>query len=173
MPDRETFVKFINGIPFFNGQVPEREIPVLNAAMVEAFEDFCQKEFKGELFFADEMIVLSGIKTPKIIELSPEQRELLMKVQEPRGDLDTPRSQVKNALGDQAHFDSTIKPHEKFLNQPTGDDNRLSQQTANNPVADQRAEQAPELTPSPSAKLQAQAVLAAKPEMSPKPAPGK
>lgn len=102
-------------------------------------------------------------------ELIKIQRELLIKEHEPRGDLDTPRSQQVAALSDEAHFGSTIKPHEKFAMQPTGDDNRLSQQAANNPEAELRAESAPELTPSPSAKLQAQAVLAARPEITPKP----
>lgn len=97
------------------------------------------------------------------------QRESIIKEHDSRGDLDTPRSQVENAISDQASMNSSIKPHEKFVNQPMGDDKRLSQQTQNNPEAENRAQQSPELTPSPSAQLQAQAVNAARPQITPKP----
>jgi hypothetical protein len=97
------------------------------------------------------------------------QREAIIHEHDLRGDLDTPRSQIDNAMSDQATMNSSIKPHEKFANQPMGDDKRLSQQTQNNPEAEHRAQQSPELTPSPSAKLQAQAVNAARPQMTPKP----
>ena len=97
------------------------------------------------------------------------QREIILREHALRGDLDTPRSQVENAMSDQAAMGSTIRPHEKFMQQPMGDDKRLSQQTQNNPEAEHRAQQSPELTPSPSAKLQAQAVNAARPQMTPKP----
>lgn len=100
------------------------------------------------------------------------QREAIIQEHDLRQDLDTPRSQIENAVNDAAMMSSHILPHEKFLNQPTGDDKRLSQQTANNPEAEMNAANKPELTPSPSAKLQAQAVLAAKPP-SPTPMPGK
>lgn len=100
------------------------------------------------------------------------QRGEILQVHDVRHDLDTPRSQIDNAVGDQALMGSTIKPHEKFAQQPMGDDKRLSQQTANNPDAENRAQSSPELTPSPSAKLQAQAVLAASPKITPTPRPG-
>ncbi|MDP1573313.1 MAG: methyltransferase domain-containing protein [Coxiellaceae bacterium] len=171
LPSLDVFRSFVKGIPFFEGQVPDADVPKLNEAMVEAFEQFCNENFEGDYYFSDEMVVLYGVKAPRIIELMPEQRDLLIQANFPRGDLDTPRSQIKNAIGDEAHFESNIKPHEKFANQPTGDDNRLSQQTANNRAAQERANQ-PELTPSPSAKLQAQAVLQATPQITPKPIPG-
>lgn len=98
-----------------------------------------------------------------------EQREAIMKVHDKRADLDTPRSQVENVLGDEAMMGSTIKPHEKFSTQPMGDDKRISQQVANNPDAENRARNNPELTPSPTQQLQAQAVNAARPTMTPKP----
>lgn len=100
------------------------------------------------------------------------QRGEILHVHHIRHDLDTPRSQIENAIGDQAIMGSTIKPHEKFAQQPMGDDKRLSQQTSNNPDAENRAQNSPELTPSPSAKLQAQAVLAASPKITPTPRPG-
>lgn len=100
------------------------------------------------------------------------QRGEIIHVHEARHDLETPRSQVENAVNDQALMNSTIKPHDKFAHQPMGDDKRLSQQTANNPDAENRAQNSPDLTPSPSAKLQAQAVLAANPKMTPTPRPG-
>lgn len=173
LPSLDVFRLFLEGLPFFDGQVPDSDIPKINEAIVDAYVEFCNDNFDGEYYFTGEMIVLLGVKAPRIIELMPEQRELLIREQFPRGDLDTPRSQVKSALGDEAHFESNIKPHEKFAKQPTGDDNRLSQQTANNKAAADRAANQPELTPSPSAKLQAQAVLQAAPQMTPKPIPGK
>ncbi len=96
------------------------------------------------------------------------QREKIIHENDLRGDLDTPRSQVENAMSDHA-INSTIKPHEKFAHQPMGDDKRLSLQTENNPDAENRAQSRPELTPSPSAQLQAQATNAARPQMTPKP----
>lgn len=98
-----------------------------------------------------------------------EQREAIMRVHDKRADLDTPRSQIENALSDQAVMGSTIKPHEKFKTQPMGDDKHISQQVANNPDAENRARNNPELTPSPTQQLQAQAVNAARATMTPKP----
>lgn len=100
-----------------------------------------------------------------------EQRGEIIKIHDKRHDLDTPRSQVEHALSDSATFGSMIKPHEKFLKQPLGDDSHLTAQAANNPDAEQRAEATPELTPSPSAQLQHQAILAAKPTITPTPTP--
>ena len=171
LPSLDIFRAFIKGIPFFDGQVPDSDIPKLNEAMVEAFQQFCDENFNGEYYFSDEVVVLCGVKAPRVIELLPEQRDLVIQANFPRGDLDTPRSQVKNAMGDEAHFESTIKPHEKFANQPTGDDNRLSQQTANNRAAQERANQ-PELTPSPTLAAKNQAVANMTPKITPKPMPG-
>lgn len=98
-----------------------------------------------------------------------EQREAIMTVHGVRADMDTPRSQVENVLSDHAMMGSTIKPHEKFAHQPMGDDKRISQQVANNPDAENRARNNPELTPSPTQQLQAQAVNAARPTITPKP----
>ncbi|OGT47266.1 MAG: hypothetical protein A3E82_06680 [Gammaproteobacteria bacterium RIFCSPHIGHO2_12_FULL_38_11] len=102
------------------------------------------------------------------------QREAIIQVHDQRHDLDTPRSQVENAPSDGAMMQSHIKPHEKFLQQPTGDDKRLSQQAANNPEAEANASAKPELTPSPSQQHQARAVNAAQPSApTPSPIPGK
>jgi hypothetical protein len=100
--------------------------------------------------------------------LTKDQRAAIIAQHAARRDLDTPRSQVAHAVSDATTL-NTIKPHEKFKTQPAGDDKRLSQQTANNPDAEQRAQSAPALTPSPSAQLQAQAVARATPNMTPKP----
>lgn len=171
LPSISVFKQFIAGFPFFDGQVPESDIPKINAALVALFEAHCEAHFHGDYYFEDEITLLYGVKAPRVIELSPEQRDMLIQANFPRGDLDTPRSQVENALSDNAHFDNTIKAHEKFARQPAGDDKRLSQQMANNQAAQERAAQ-PENTPSPSAKLQAQAKLAATPKITPTPKPG-
>ena len=97
------------------------------------------------------------------------QRGEIIAVNDARADLDTPRSQIENAMTDEAMMGNTIKPHEKFVQQPMGDDKRLSQQTANNAEAEMRSEKSPELTPSPSQQLQAQAVARATPNMTPTP----
>src|SRR3990167_4707989 len=100
------------------------------------------------------------------------QREAIIAENDLRGDLDTPRSQVENAIGDQAAMNSSIKPHEKFAQQPMGDDKRVSPQTENNPDAENRAQSRPELVPAPSAQAQAQMINAAKPQITPHPRPG-
>ena len=61
LPDISIFERFIDGIPFFNNQVPVEKISVLNAAMVDAFKQLCDTEFHG-LYFQDEMVVLTGVK---------------------------------------------------------------------------------------------------------------
>lgn len=173
LPDLNAFRDFVKGIPFFTGQVPDSDIPKINEAMTEVFKAFCDEHFDAQYYFSDEVTILTGMRAPRVIELMPEQRELLIKANFPRGDLDTPRSQVINALGDEAHLGSSIKPHEKFKNQPAGDDNRLSQQTANNRDAQARADAHPELTPSPNLAAKNQAVARMTPNMTPKPSPGK
>ena len=97
-----------------------------------------------------------------------EQRSEIIKVNNVRRDLSTPRSQLPDAVSD-AQLGSSIKPHEKFLKQPMGDDSHLTAQAANNPDAEMRAQASPELTPSPSAQLQNQAVMAAKMNITPTP----
>lgn len=97
------------------------------------------------------------------------QRSDIIREHSERADLDTPRSQVAHATQDANIYSSHIKPHEKFAHQPMGDDNRLSQQTAANPEAEERARNTPELTPSPTPELQQQAILRANPNMTPTP----
>ncbi len=98
-----------------------------------------------------------------------EQRGEIIKRHDTRHDLDTPRSQIENAINDNAIMSSSIKPHEKFAQQPMGDDKRLSQQTANNPDAENRAQSAPENRPAPSAEARNVNVARATPSMTPKP----
>lgn len=61
LPDMTTLEKFINGIPLFNGQVRDTEIPRLNAALVEAYKKISKEEFH-ELCWKDEIIILTGVK---------------------------------------------------------------------------------------------------------------
>lgn len=143
----------------------ENKTCVLGGAPMRSFEKtrytITAKNTEGE---SSAVIDITVIEAP-----IKEQREAIMKVHDVRADLDTPRSQVENAMSDQATMGSTIKPHEKFSTQPMGDDKRLSQQVENNPDAENRARNNPELTPSPTQQLQAQAVNAARPTMTPKP----
>lgn len=143
----------------------ENKTCVLSGAPMRPFEKtrytITVKNDEGE---SSAVIDIAVIEAP-----IKEQREAIMKVHDKRADLDTPRSQVENALGDQATMGSSIKPHEKFAHQPMGDDKRISQQVANNPDAENRARNNPELTPSPTQQLQAQAVNAMRQTMTPKP----
>ena len=98
------------------------------------------------------------------------QRGEILQEHDMRQDLDTPRSQIENAVGDALTMGSMIKPHKKLKMQPMGSDPKLAQQTANNPEAEMNAANKPELTPSPSQQLQQQHINAAKPD-APKPMP--
>ena len=51
LPSLDTFRKFVNGIAFFQGQMPEETIKDVNAAMVDMFAAECQKKYQGEWHF--------------------------------------------------------------------------------------------------------------------------
>lgn len=47
LPSLDIYRKFVNGLPFFDGQVPEEEIVNLNEALVQAFALECEKLYQG------------------------------------------------------------------------------------------------------------------------------
>lgn len=51
LPSLEIFRKFVNGLAFFNGHVPEEDIPLINEALVKAYDVECQKKYRGEYWF--------------------------------------------------------------------------------------------------------------------------
>lgn len=62
LPSLDVFRKFVNGIAFYNGQVPEQEIPMLNEAMVEVYDAECRKNYGGEYRFDFSVYVVKGMK---------------------------------------------------------------------------------------------------------------
>lgn len=62
LPSLETFHKFVNGIGFYQGKVPEIEIPLINEEMVKCFDQICQQEFAGNYVFKDRFAIINAIK---------------------------------------------------------------------------------------------------------------
>ncbi len=62
LPSLDTFRKFMNGLAFFNGQVPEDRIGALNEAMVHAFHEQCQVTYQGEYWFDLSLYLTLGVK---------------------------------------------------------------------------------------------------------------
>ena len=62
LPSLDVFRKFVNGIAFYSTQVPEAQIPLINEAMVNAFNIECQKKYRGEYRFDFSIYLLSGEK---------------------------------------------------------------------------------------------------------------
>jgi ubiquinone/menaquinone biosynthesis C-methylase UbiE len=48
LPSLDTFRKFVNGLAFFQGQVPDKDIRDINEAIVRAFDLECCEEYQGE-----------------------------------------------------------------------------------------------------------------------------
>jgi ubiquinone/menaquinone biosynthesis C-methylase UbiE len=63
LPSLDVFRKFINGIAFFQGQLPEDEIKKINEAMVQYFEEECQKKYQGEYKFNLTIYLVTGVKS--------------------------------------------------------------------------------------------------------------
>lgn len=51
LPSLDVFRRFLNGIAFFHGQIPDDEIGAINEAMVKVFDLECQHKHKGEYRF--------------------------------------------------------------------------------------------------------------------------
>lgn len=51
LPSLDIFRKFVNGLAFFQGQVPDTEISSLNEAMTKAYDLECRKNFEGKYWF--------------------------------------------------------------------------------------------------------------------------
>jgi hypothetical protein len=51
LPSLEIFRKFIYGIAFYQGQVPDALIPEINNAMVDVYAEECQKIYQGTYAF--------------------------------------------------------------------------------------------------------------------------
>lgn len=62
LPSLDTYRKFVNGIAFYQGQIPEPDIQLINEAMVELFNEDCQKKYNGEIRFAMTIYLVTGKK---------------------------------------------------------------------------------------------------------------
>lgn len=51
LPSLDTYRKFLNGVAFFQGQVPDPEIHRLNEAMVSIFDKTCRTDQDGKYWF--------------------------------------------------------------------------------------------------------------------------
>ncbi|QDP71958.1 methyltransferase domain-containing protein [Legionella israelensis] len=62
LPSLDVFRKFVNGIGFYQGEIPAERIPLINEAMVKVFEKECQRKYAGEYQFAFSIYFIRGEK---------------------------------------------------------------------------------------------------------------
>lgn len=62
LPSLDVFRKFVNGIAFYQGQVPEEEIKFINESLVHYFDEECQKKYRGEHRFDFSIYWVTGEK---------------------------------------------------------------------------------------------------------------
>jgi hypothetical protein len=62
LPSLDFFRKFVNGIAFYQGQISEPEIKLINETMVTWFEKECQKNWQGEHQFNCSLYLVTGEK---------------------------------------------------------------------------------------------------------------
>ena len=62
LPTLDFFRKFINGIAFYQGQLPDDEVAKINEAMVQCFEEECKEKYKGKYVFAFTIFCVEGRK---------------------------------------------------------------------------------------------------------------
>lgn len=62
LPSLDVFRKFVNGIAFFQGQVPNEKIHSINEALVTIYDRECQETFAGEYWFILSVYLVQGEK---------------------------------------------------------------------------------------------------------------
>ena len=62
LPSLDVFRKFVNGIAFFQGQIPEQEIRQINEAIVRYFDNECKNKYNGEYQFNFTIYLITGEK---------------------------------------------------------------------------------------------------------------
>ncbi|MGQ3888641.1 class I SAM-dependent methyltransferase [Legionella sp. CNM-1927-20] len=62
LPNLDIFRKMVNGIAFYQGQVPDSEIKLLNEAMVNWYENECQEKWQGIYKFKFSLYLVTGEK---------------------------------------------------------------------------------------------------------------
>jgi ubiquinone/menaquinone biosynthesis C-methylase UbiE len=62
LPSLDVFHKFVNGLAFFHGQIPDGEINALNDALVKAYDLECQEKHQGKYRFNLAVYVVTAEK---------------------------------------------------------------------------------------------------------------
>ena len=62
LPDLSTFRNFVQGIAFYQGQMTAHEVEILNDAMVENYDRYCQTHYAGQYLFECGIYLVSGEK---------------------------------------------------------------------------------------------------------------
>lgn len=62
LPSVDIFRKFVNGIAFYQGQIPEEEVKLINEAMVNVYIKDCQQKYQGESHFDFSIYYVTGEK---------------------------------------------------------------------------------------------------------------
>lgn len=62
LPSLDVFRKFVNGIAFYQGQVPEYELKLINEAVVHYFEEECRRKYQGKYQFDFTLYLVTGTK---------------------------------------------------------------------------------------------------------------
>lgn len=62
LPSLEVYKKFVNGIAFYQGQIADDRIKVINEAMVDYFADLCEKKYNGTYYFDLKIYIVRGEK---------------------------------------------------------------------------------------------------------------
>jgi hypothetical protein len=62
LPCLDIFRKFVNGVAFYQGQIPEAEIKLINETMVRWYEKECQNHWQGRYQFPCALYLVTGEK---------------------------------------------------------------------------------------------------------------
>ncbi len=62
LPSLDYFRKFVNGLAFFQGQIPVSQIHDVNEALTQSYHEFCQAHFNGEYRFNITIFIIKAEK---------------------------------------------------------------------------------------------------------------
>lgn len=62
LPSLDIFRKFVNGVAFYQGQISELEVKLINEAMVTWYEKECKKHWQGNYLFNCSLYLVTGEK---------------------------------------------------------------------------------------------------------------
>lgn len=64
IPSLEVFRKFVNGIAFFQGQIADDDIKLINEAVVGYFDEECKRKYNGKYQLDFTIYLITGLKCP-------------------------------------------------------------------------------------------------------------